>query len=339
MPGLKKFLQRLLFPLLYLHIIIVIGIVGYMAIEKYTLLEAVYMTTLGITTVGFHEVRPLSHVGQLFTIALLVSSWVALAFVLARITQFVISGEINQYFKTRKLMQSIDKLSNHVVVCGFGRNGRQAAHTLQVHNVPFVVIEKNEAAFEEYIAEHPEVLFMLGDGTDDDNLRKAGVERAKALISALPDDADNVFIVLSARALNPGIQIISRASNSNTMPKLKKAGADNVILPDKIGGTHMATLVSKPDVIEFIDYLSGEEGESINVESVPYEELPENIRDKSLHDVMGWKKTGVNCIGIKNSEGKFVINPPQDTVISKGMKVIVLGTRQQIERMKLNLDD
>jgi voltage-gated potassium channel len=335
---LKIFLQRLLLPLLVLHIIIVFGIAGYMVLEKYSLLEAVYMTTLAITTVGFREVKTLSPEGQLFTVILLVISWASLAFILARLTQFVISGEINQYFKNRKLMQSIDKLSNHVVICGFGRNGRQAAKTLQVHNVPFVVIEKNQETLEEYTAELPEVLFMLGDGTDDESLRKAGIERAKALITALPADADNVFIVLSARALNPGIHIISRASDSNTMPKLKKAGADNVILPDKIGGTHMATLVTKPDVIEFIDYLSGEEGESINVESVPYNELPDSIRDKSLHDVMDWKKTGVNCIGIKNAEGKFVINPPQDTVITKGMKVIILGTKIQIERMKSNLD-
>ncbi len=216
--------------------------------------------------------------------------------------------------------------------------GRQAARTLQVHNETFVVIEKNPEALEDYQKEHPEVLFMLGDGTDDEYLKKAGIEKAKALITALPADADNVFIVLSARALNPGIQIISRASDSNTMPKLKKAGADNVILPDIIGGTHMATLVSKPDVIEFIDYLSGEEGESINVESVPYNELPDHIKGKSLNDVMDWKKTGVNCIGIKNDEGKFVINPPADTIITKGMKVIVLGTKLQIERMKSNLD-
>lgn len=334
----KIFFQRLLFPLIYLHIIIVFGIAGYMLLEKYTLVEAVYMTTLAITTVGFREVKTLSTEGQLFTVILLIISWASLAFILARLTQFVISGEINQYFKNRKLMQTIDKLRNHVVICGFGRNGRQAARTLQVHNETFVVIEKNPEALEDYQKEHPEVLFMLGDGTDDEYLKKAGIEKAKALITALPADADNVFIVLSARALNPGIQIISRASDSNTMPKLKKAGADNVILPDKIGGTHMATLVSKPDVIEFIDYLSGEEGESINVESVPYNELPDHIKGRSLNDVMDWKKTGVNCIGIKNNEGKFVINPPADTIITKGMKVIVLGTKLQIERMKTNLD-
>ncbi len=314
------------------------GVAGYMILEKYTLLEAVYMTTLAITTVGFREVKTLSSEGQLFTVILLIISWASLAFILARLTQFVISGEINQYFKNRKLMSAIDKLKNHVIICGFGRNGQQAARTLQVHNVPFIVIEKNLKTLDDYAAEHPEVLFMSGDGTDDDNLRKAGIERAKALITALPADADNVFIVLSARALNPGIQIISRASDSNTMPKLIKAGADNVILPDRIGGTHMATLVSKPDVIEFIDYLSGEEGESINVESVPYHELPDHIKDKTLYDVMGWEKTGVNCIGIKNGEGKFVINPPPDTIITKGMKVIVLGTKVQIERMKSNLE-
>jgi voltage-gated potassium channel len=336
---LKIFLQRLLFPLLYLHVIIIIGIAGYMILEKYTLLEAIYMTTLSITTVGFREVRTLSPQGQLFTVILLIISWASLTFILARLTQFVISGEINQYFKNRKLMGAINQLRNHVIICGFGRNGRQAALTLQVHHVPFVVIEKNVKTLEDYAAEHPEVLFMHGDGTDDDNLRKAGIEKAKALITALPADADNVFIVLSARELNPGIQIISRASDSNTMPKLIKAGADNVILPDRIGGTHMATLVSKPDVIEFIDYLSGKEGESINVESVPYNELPDYIKDKTLRDVMSWEKTGVNCIGIKNGEGKFVINPPDDTVISKGMKVIVLGTKVQIEQMKSNLGD
>jgi len=169
-------------------------------------------------------------------------------------------------------------------------------------------------------------------------LQKAGISRAKALVITLPEDADNVFIVLSARSLNPRIQIISRASQHGSAAKLKKAGANNVIMPDKIGGTHMATLVSKPDVIEFIDYLSGEEGESINMESVDYSKLPPEIQDKSLSIIMAWKKTGVNCIGIKSSDGKFVINPPDDTIIKEGMKVIVLGTRQQIDDMKHNVE-
>ena len=334
---LKSWGYRLIFPFLLLQAIIVIGIVGYMLIEKYNFIEALYMTTLAVTTVGFREVRTLSPGGEVFTTFLLIFSWGALIFILSRLTQFIVSGEINKYFKTRKLMMTIEKMNQHVIVCGFGRNGQQAARTLKVHNVPFIVVEKREEMIEQHVADHPDLVYLLGDGTEDDVLKKAGVERAKALITALPTDADNVFIVLTARSVNPTIRIISRASNIASQPKLIKAGADSVILPDKIGGTHMATLVSKPDVIEFIDYLSGEEGESINMESVPYNDLPHAIKDKSLYEVMTWKKTGVNCIGIKNKEGKFVINPPESTIIAQGMKVIVLGTRQQIEKMKGNL--
>ena len=181
-------------------------------------------------------------------------------------------------------------------------------------------------------------VYINKDATEDETLVSAGIERARAMIITLPNDSDNVFIVLSARSLNHEIQIISRASQSNSIPKLKKAGADNIIMPDKIGGMHMATLVSKPDVVEFIDYLSGEEGEGISMESVGYEKLPDALKGQPLKLVMDWKKTGVNCIGVKNMEGKFIINPPQDIIISAGMKVIILGTKEQIQAMKLNVD-
>lgn len=330
--------KRLILPFALLQGIVAVGVMGYMVIEKFTFIEALYMTTISVTTAGFTEVRPLTDSGRLFTIFLLITSWGTLAFILTRITQYVISGEINKYLKYRKLMTAIDKLNNHVIVCGYGRNGSQAVETLRYHGQSFVVVEKSEALIEEILIDEPGLVYLLGDGTDDDVLKRAGIERAKALITALPLDAENVFIVLSARALNPGIQIISRASEATTAPKLMKAGADSVILPDKIGGTHMATLVSKPDVIEFIDYLSGQDGESINMESVPYEKLPEAIRGKSLKEIMNWRKTGVNCIGIKGPDGKFFINPPENIVVEKGMKVIVLGSKQQIEEMKLNIE-
>jgi len=279
----------------------------------------------------------LSDPGRLFTMFLLITSWISFAFVITRISEFVITGEINKYFKTRRIMNGIQKLSGHVIVCGFGRNGQQAVHNLKVHNMPVVFIEKDEVLIQRELGDNHDALYLIGDSTDDDILVKAGIQKAKALITSLPTDTDNLFIVLSARSLNPGIQIISRASESNSISKLKKAGADNVIMPDRIGGTHMATLVTKPDVIEFIDFLSGEEGEAINMESVTYHDLPDSIKDQSLQEIMNWKKTGVNCIGVKNAEGKFIINPPGDTIISKGMKVIVLGNRLQIQRMKGNL--
>jgi len=296
------------------------------------------MTTISITTAGFNEVRPLSNEGRLFTVFLLLTSWATFAWVITRITQFVVTGEINQYFKTRKNMKAVTELNHHVILCGFGRNGQQAARTLKNHNMEFVVIEKEKESLEKALPFFPELVYLVGDGTDDDLLKKAGIEKAIALITALPVDAHNVFIVLSARGLNQKLQIISRASEESSYPKLRKAGADNVIMPDKIGGSHMATLVSKPDVIEFMDFLSSEDGESVNMESVPYELLPPSIKDKPLKVVMEWNKTGVNCLGIKNREGKFIINPPDETLVTEGCKVIVFGTRSQIADMKNNLD-
>jgi len=310
-----------------------------MVIEKASFLDALFMTTISITTVGYGEVVPLSDSGKIFTIILLITSWGTFAFAVTRITQFVISGEINKYFKIRRLMQNIAALKNHVIICGYGRNGHQAARILKAHGVPFLVIEKDEHLVQKIEAEGANILHLEGDGTDDEVLRQAGINRARALITTLPVDAQNVFIVLSARALNPAIQIISRASDAGSVSKMKKAGADNVIMPDNIGGTHMATLVSKPDVVEFIDFLSGEQGQSIHMESVSYEDLPDGIKDKTLREIMNWNKTGVNCIGIKDTDGKFIINPPEDTLINNGMKVIVLGTRPQIMEMKGNLAD
>ncbi len=333
----RKSTLRLLQPFIVLHVIILTGIVGYMVIENASFVDSLFMTTISITTVGYGEVVPLSEPGKWFTIFLFITSWGTFAFAIARITQFVVSGEINKYFKTRKLMKDIARLDKHVILCGYGRNGHQAAQVLKAHDIPFIVIEKDEQLILKKIAEGDDILHLEGDGTDDDLLRLAGVERARALITTLPLDAENVFIVLSARSLNPDIQIISRASEATSVPKLKKAGANNVIMPDRIGGSHMATLVSKPDVVEFIDFLSGEQGQSIHMESVAYDDLPEDLKGKTLRDVMNWNKTGVNCIGIKDPLGKFLINPPDDTAVIKGMKVMLLGTRHQIMQLKGNL--
>lgn len=332
----NKATYRLLQPFILLHLIIVAGVAGYMIIEKMSLPEAMYITTVFITTVGYAD-HVLTDAGKLFTIVLLVLSWGAFAFVIARITQFVINGEIHQYFKNRRLMNQVGKLDNHVIVCGYGRNGQQASNILRAHGVPFIIIESDVQLMQKADLEVPGLLHLEGDATDDDILRSAGVERARALITTLPKDAQNVFIVLSARSLNPTLKIISRASEASSVAKLRKAGANNVIMPDFIGGTHMATLVSKPDVVEFIDFLSGEEGNSIHMEAVEWEMLPAEVRDKTLREIMGWKKTGVNCIGIKDADGKFIINPPEDTIITEQMKIMVLGTRKQIEQMNGNL--
>jgi voltage-gated potassium channel len=320
-------------------IIVFIGIAGYMIIEGYRFFDALYMAVITITTIGYHEVEPLSEPGKVFNTIFILSSFAVFTYALARVTQYLASGEMTQYFKNKRLMNALEQKNEHVIICGFGRNGQQAARTLRAHKIDFVVIEKNRESFKNWLQEDESLVYLSEDATEDETLIKAGIEKARALLVTLPEDADNVFIVLSARSLNPNLQIISRASSAGAAPKLHKAGADNVILPDMIGGTHMATLVSKPDVLEFINFLSGEDGESIHIESVSYRKLPEAIRDKSLREIMNWKKTGVNCIGIKDEHGKFCINPPENTVIRAGMKVIVLGTLEQISEMKGNVGE
>jgi len=325
--------------LLIIAAVILFGVSGYMIIEGYNFFDALYMAVITITTIGYHEIRPLSYAGRAFNIVFIITSFVTFTYVLARITQSIASGELTYYFNKKRLMLDLQKMQDHVIICGYGRNGQQAAKTLRAHKIPFVVIEKNDEAMKNHKQNDPSLVYILGDATEDDFLIRAGVEKAQAVLVSLPEDADNVFIVLSARSLNPNVHIISRASHQSATAKLYKAGADNVVMPDMIGGTHMATLVSKPDVIEFIDFLSGEDGEAIHIEAVSYNKLPAAIRDKSLKQIMDWKKTGVNCIGIKDENGKFCINPPQDIVISKGMKVIVLGTKDQIAEMKRNVGE
>jgi len=323
--------------LLVIILIIVAGVVGLMLIEGYRLLDALYMVVITITTIGYHEVKPLSDAGTVFNIGLILTSFTFFTYGLARLTRYVVSGEMAAYFYKRNLMKAIDRLNGHVVICGFGRNGQQAARTLKAQKLPFVVIEKNEAALGDWLEEDPDLLHFVDDATDDHALQKAAIGRARALLVTLPADADNVFIVLSARSLNAHLQIVSRASNPASSSKLYKAGASNVVMPDVIGGTHMATLVSKPDVLEFIDFLSGEDGEGIHIESLAYEKLPLNMRDRPLGEIMVGQPAQVNCIGIKDARGRFVINPPAETLVTAGMKVIVLGGREQIARMKAHV--
>lgn len=333
-----KNISPLFFWFFIILLITVSGVVGFMLIEGYNFLDAMFMTIITITTIGYGEVHPLSDAGRIFAIFLILTSFSTFTYSLARLTQFFVSGEMKQYFINRKIMSTLDSLSNHVIICGFGRNGQQAAKTLLGHKINFVVIDKDSDNINQFIHnEHKHLLYINGDATEDIVLKEAGIDRAASLICALPTDADNVFIVLSARALNQKLQIISRASKATSILKLKKAGADNVIMPDRIGGTHMATLVSKPEVVEFIDFLSGEEAESINIESIDFVMLPKEIQPTTVGNIMSWKATGVNCIAIKDDYGRFIINPSHDFIVQKGMKMIVLGTKFQIAAMKENV--
>lgn len=332
----KEFLRnyfRIWVPISILFTLILIGTVGYMLIDSYSLFDAFYMTIITIATVGYGEVQPLSVPGKLFTVFLIITSFGTFAYAVSAITRFVVDGEFNEFFKNKKLNAAIEKLSGHVIICGFGRNGRQAAHVLKKHNRRFVVVE-NSAQVTESINHKYSNLIVSGDSTKDEVLIKAGILKASALITTLPIDADNLFIVLTARNLNPNLTIISRASDDNSDTKLKIAGANNVIMPDRVGGAHMASLVMKPDVMEFIDIITAEGGDNINLEEIKFDNFSEELKNKTLKDLEIRNKSGANIIGFKTAMGEYVVNPSADTKIIPQSKIFVLGTPDQIRKLK-----
>ena len=291
------------------------------------------MTIITVATVGFQEVHPLSAGGRLFTAFLIITSFGTFAYAVTSISKYVVDGEFNLYFKNIKALSTIDKLENHVIICGFGRNGKQAANVLKRHNTRFVVIEIKKEIIAKINHKYSD-LVIEGDGTHDDVLLKAGIMRARAIITTLPVDADNLFIVLSARTLNPKLTIISRASEDNSDKKIKMAGADNVIMPDRIGGAHMASLVMKPDVMEFIDFITGQGEENIRLEEITFENLSSTYQNKTIKDLEVRNRSGANIIGFKTAQGEYIINPSADTKIIPDAKLFVLGTGEQITKLK-----
>lgn len=309
------------------------GTVGYMLIEGFRFFDAFYMTIITVSTVGFQEVHPLSDPGRIFTAFLIITSFGTFAYAITAISKNVVDGQLNLYFRNLRVTSSIQKLENHVIICGYGRNGKQSAHVLKNHNQRFVVIE-NKKEIIEGMSEKYRELVLEGDATSDEVLLKAGISKARALITTLPVDADNLFIVLSAKALNPNLVIVSRASNDNTDKKLKIAGANNVIMPDKIGGAHMASLVMKPDVIEFLDYITGQGEDNIRLEEITFDNLPSHFKNKTIRELEVRNKSGANIIGFKTEQGEYIINPVPDTLFRNGAKLFVLGTAEQITNLK-----
>ena len=230
------------------------------------------------------------------------------------------------------MQKKIDALNNHIIICGFGRNGKQAATKLLAHKQPFVIIEKNKEVIEKF--EDENTPFVLGNANEDEILLQAGITRASTLISALPNDADNLFVVLSARQMKSDLRIISRASQETSYEKLKLAGANNVILPDRIGGDHMASLVVVPDLIEFIDNLAIVGESNINIEEVQVEKLYDpKTGIKTIKDLDLRHKTGCTVIGFKNGNGEYIVNPEAELKLVPNSKVIVLGRPEQIQKL------
>lgn len=329
--------RTILFAFISLLTLILCGVTGFMYLENYSFTEAFFMTIITISTVGFREIRTLSYEGMWFTIALIILSLGLFAFAVSIITKYFYLQLFSVYDVKKKMEKRISKLRNHVIVVGYGRNGSQAVDELLLNNIPVVVIE-NRPKVIDYIRENPKIIFIEGDATDDMVLHKAGIENAQALISALANDADNLFVVITAREINPDLVIISRASAIANDRKLKLAGATNVIMPDKVGGQKMAILVIQPDINEFIEKIMLPQVGDVSLYEISCSGIsPNNI--KTIGELQIREKTGVSILGIKHEDGQYTLNPSSETVLKKGIMLFVLGNKKQVQLLKSILTD
>lgn len=329
----KRHFRSIFLGLLILFLIFLIGVGGYILIEGYRPVDALFMTLITMSTVGFGEVHALSDLGKLFTSVLIIFSFGVFAYVVTTFTRYVIDGVFRNFYIDNKVKKRIAKLKDHVIVCGYGRNGRQATLELLEHNEKVIIVEQSLEIIEK-LRDETEYLFIQGDATNDAVLEQAHITKARALITTLPIDSDNLFVVLTARQMSPSLKIISRASEDYSDKKLRRAGANNVIMPDKVGGQQMAKLIAQPDIVEFIDYILLQPSRAVSLEEVSCENIAEYFVDKSIRELDVRNASGANIVGLRTATGEYIINPSPDVILSSKDKLFAIGTPDQITRLK-----
>ncbi len=307
-----------------------IGIAGFMLIENYGFVEAFYMTAITISTVGFGEVHPLSDAGRIFVSVFVLYNIGMYTYVLAAFTSFIVQGEFIKNIHDTMIEKEISKLKDHVIICGYGKHGKEIAQHFMQHELPFLVIEKNLEQVELIQKSDDKILYIHDDATQDQVLIAAGIKQAGALISALPNDSDNVFTVLTARQLNSNLKIISRSLDIQNTGKLKMAGADHVITPEQIGAFYMATLVNKPGAVELFSFISRERVSDIHFDEISHKSISAKYGDCTLEVLQVRKNSGANVIALRKPNNEFVINPVPETRLQPGESLIILGDEKQL---------
>lgn len=338
-------INRILLAVLLIVSSLIIGMVGFTTIENYGPGDAFYMTVITVSSVGFGALHPLTEAGRTFVSYFILYNLVVVAYLVSVLSTFIFDGELRKLFKMYRVDQEIKRFSGHVILCGFGRNGRKAHHDLVLNGARVVVIEQDEqlvknindgrANEDDSDGANGRIISVIGDATTDLVLQQAGVARASALITALPKDADNVFVALSARALNPHLNIIARASYKTSESKLLSAGANSVVMPDEIGGSHMANLVVRPEVIRFLDLISGLSADKLRLEELSYAQLRNDRHGQSIRELDIRSRTGATIIGLRQHEGTLLVSPPADYVPAIGDVLLVLGSEAQIESLEV----
>jgi len=326
-------IEKLTRALILLTVSLLTGVSGFSFFENHSILDAFYLTVLTISTVGFDTLKPMSDGGKLFTSFYIILNIGIFAYVVSIFATYIFEGELRVIFKNFMKGREVSQMKGHTIVCGYDRNGMKVCEELQKENRSFVVIDKNKEAIERH-SDKMDFQYLIGDATADEVLRSAGIERAASIITTLPYDANNVFIALTARELNPDIKIIARASDQSSEKKLKLAGATHVIMPDALGGLHMARLITKPCSIEFLELLNGIGDSSMVLDEFAFNKLNDEYQNKTIKQLDIRKKTGVSVLGLKQSNKEFIFNPNADTVITNEDVLIILGTQSDINSFK-----
>jgi len=312
-------------------VLVLLGTLGYWLLEpEYSLFDALYMTVITLTTVGYAETHELHTQGRVFTIFLLLGGVFTLFAVAGEIIRVVVSGEIQGEFGRRKMERSLSHLNNHLIICGYGRMGRYVCGEFAQQKLPFVVIDRKPEMLRDF--DMPFGIALPGDATSDETLKHAGIDRARAVVVVAASDADNLYITLSARLLNPKIYIVVRAEDEVAEQKLRRAGADRVVSPYAIGGFRVAQAVLRPAVVDFIELATRTEHLDLQIEEAKVE-AGSRLEKATLRDSRLRQEYGVIIVAIKKAAGHMLFNPPGEAFMEAGDTLIALGHRQQLDQL------
>jgi voltage-gated potassium channel len=329
---LSSYRFRALSTLVMILVIIIVGTLGYILLEGWSLLDSLYMTVISVTTVGYGEIRELTGAGRIFTIFLLVGSIGVAGYAVSTLTSFVVEGEFQNILRGRLMDRRIANLKNHIILCGGGPTGKYVAEEMHKTQTPFMVIERDADAIQQ-ILQIGDVLHLQGDATQDETLLMAGIERAQGLIAVLGEDKDNVFIVLSARALNPKLRIVARVIDEENAEKLRKAGADEIVAPNAIGGLRMASLMLRPTVVNFLDEMLRVQEQTLRVDEVHINDIA-SLSGQTLGEADIGRRTGLLVVARRPESGGYQFSPGAQTTLQDGDVLIVIGTREQISALR-----
>ena len=317
--------------LFLLFLLLAIGTVGYRFIEGWTWLDSLYMTIITVTTVGYGEIAPLSTPGKYFTMGLILYSVIMVAYIVGSFTKLLVESEIFFFFGRKKLEKHIKNLKDHTIICGYGRIGSFISKELKNAKRPFVIIENDPEAITEI--EDLGYLYVMGDATHDETLIQAGIRRAKALVTVVETDADNLFITLTARGLNPNLFILARSSDEKTEKKLLLAGATKVVSPYKMGAQRMANIILRPAVVDFAEVVLQKRGLNLQIEEFTLSPSSKLV-GKTLRDSKMRERFGVIVVAIKRPTQDMLFNPSPEETLNPGDTVIAIGEPSGLEKLR-----